>query len=258
MKNNFVETSNVRNFHAALQVTNRRGAGEACIMVIEGVPGLGKTSTLQHWTAKNQCIYLRAKKQWRASWMVNELLEEIRVTPPHRFEDKYKLALNQVGQRLDRAHRDGQDFAIVIDEADFISRNVECMETMRDLSDGLEVPVIFVGMGRIRDNLKRFPQVMSRVSQYVEFRPASRDDVRALVDGLCEVKVGDDLIDFVHKVSKGFNREVKEAIASIERYGLRNRPRDGNGDAFMLGDMAGQFLMNDRQSGCEIKVPEFV
>lgn len=256
MRTNFVETSNVRAFHQALQVMNRRGAGEACIMVIDGIPGLGKTTTLQHWTAKNQCIYLRAKKQWRASWMINELLEEMRITPPHRFEDKYKLCLNQVGQRQDRASMDEQTFAIVIDEADFISRNIDCMETMRDLSDGLEVPVIFVGMGRIRNNLGRFPQVMSRVSQYVEFRPATREDVRALINGLCEVDVADDLVDFVHRVSKGFNREVKESVASIERYGLRNRPAQG--DAFTLSDMAGQFLMNDRQSGSQIKVPEYV
>jgi DNA transposition AAA+ family ATPase len=255
MRNNFVETSNVRAFHNALQVLNRRGAGEACIMVIDGVPGLGKTTTLQHWTAKHQCIYLRAKKQWRASWMMNELLEELRVTPPHRFEEKYKLALNQIGQRLDRAEVDAQTFAIVIDEADFISRNIECMETMRDLSDGLEVPIIFVGMGTIRNNLRRFPQVMSRVSQSVEFKPATKEDVAKLIDGLCEVDVADDLVTFVHKVSKGFNREVKEAIASIERYGLRNDPQ--NGTAFSMADMAGKFLMNDRQSGAEIKVPEF-
>lgn len=256
MKTRFVETSNVRAFHLALEVLNRRGAGEACIVVIDGVPGLGKTTTLQHWTAKNQCLYLRAKKQWRASWMMNELLEQMRVAPPHRFEDKYKLALNQLGQRQDRAEMDGQHFAIVIDEADFISRNIECMETMRDLSDGLEVPVVFVGMGRIRSNLGRFPQVMSRVSQYVEFRPADRNDVRALVDGLCEVKVADDLIDFVHKASKGFNREVKEAVAAIERFGLRNEPADG--ETFTLTDLAGQHIMNDRQSGSEIRVPEFM
>lgn len=254
MKTNFVETSNVRGFHNALQVLRKRGAGEACLMVIDGVPGLGKTTTLQHWTAKNQCLYLRAKKQWKASWMVNEMLELMRLIPPHRFEEKYKLCLGQLGQRQDSAEREDHDFAIVVDEADFISGNVDCMETMRDLSDQLEVPVIFVGMGRIRNNLKRFPQVMSRISQYVEFKPATNDDVRALIDGLCEVQVADDLVGLVHSVSKGFNREVKEAVASIERFGLRQDP--ANGVAFTIEDLAGEFLMNDRQTGLPIRVPE--
>lgn len=255
MRSQFVDTSNVKAFHTALRALEMRGANEACLMVIDGVPGLGKTTTLQHWTARNQCIYLRAKKQWRASWMMNEILEQMRVTPPHRFEDKYKLALGQIGQRLDRAQVDDQSFAMVIDEADFISRNVECMETIRDLSDGLEVPVILVGMGSIRNNLRRFPQVMSRVAQYVEFQPASENDVRALFDGLCEVAVADDLVRFVHRVSKGYNREIKEAIASTERFGLRNDPQDGK--AFSLRDMAGQPIMNDRQTGSVISVPEF-
>lgn len=254
MRTQFVDTSNVKAFHTALRALEMRGANEACLMVVDGSPGVGKTTTLQHWTARNQCLYLRAKKQWRAGWMMNELLEQMRVTPPHRFEDKYKLALGQIGQRMDRAAVDEQSFAIVVDEADFISRNVECMETIRDLSDGLEVPVILVGMGSIRNNLRRFPQVMSRVAQYVEFKPAEESDVRALFDGLCEVRVADDVIRFVHKVSKGFNREIKEAIASVERFGLRNDPKDG--DLFGLRDLAGQHVMNDRQSGAAIIVPE--
>ncbi|MEE9314374.1 MAG: ATP-binding protein, partial [Rhizobiaceae bacterium] len=97
MKTNFVETSNVTAFHNGLQTLKKRGAGEACLMVIDGVPGLGKTTTLQHWTSKNPCLYLRAKKQWKASWMMNELLELMRIIPPHKFEDKYKLCLGQLG-----------------------------------------------------------------------------------------------------------------------------------------------------------------
>ena len=254
MKTNFVETSNVAAFHNALQTLKKRGAGEACLMVIDGVPGLGKTTTLQNWTAKNPGLYLRAKKQWKASWMMNEILELMRLIPPHKFEEKYKLCLGQLGQRYDSAIRDEKDFAIVVDEADFISGNVDCMETMRDLSDQLEIPVIFVGMGRIRNNLKRFPQVMSRISQYVEFKPATPNDVRLLFNGLCEVQVTDDVVDLVHSVSKGFNREVKEAVRAIERFGLRQTP--SNGEAFTTADLAGQFLMNDRANGLPIRVPE--
>lgn len=255
MRNKFVDTSNVKAFHKALRALEMRGANEACLMVVDGVPGLGKSTTLQHWSARNQSIYLRAKKQWRASWMMNELLEQMRLTPPHRFEDKYKLALGQIGQRLDRAMLDEQSFAIVVDEADFISRNVECMETIRDVSDGLEVPIVLVGMGSIRNNLRRFPQVMSRVAQYVEFRPATEGDVRAMFDGLCEVPVADDLVRFVHKFSKGYNREVKEAIAAVERFGLRNEPK--NGAAFELRDLAGQTIINDRSTGQPITVSEY-
>lgn len=254
MRFNFVETSNTKAFYKALQVVSRRGAGEASLMVVDGHPGLGKTKTLQHWTAKNQCIYLRAKKKWKASWMMSELLEQLRLSPPHKFEDKYKLALSAIGQRMDRAELDQQTFAIVVDEADFISRDMECIETMRDLSDGLEVIVIFVGMGKIRNNLGRFPQVMSRVSQYVQFSPATEGDVRAMIDGLCQVPVADDLVKFVHRTSGGFNREIVEAIASIERFGLHNKKT--NNEPFEMADMAGRFLMNDRKTGNEIKIPE--
>lgn len=255
MRNQFVDTSNSKAFHKAMRALEMRGAAEACLMVVDGVPGLGKTTALQHWSARNQCLYARAKKKWRAAWMLNEILETMRLAPPHRFEDRYKLALGQIGQRLDRAQIDGQSFALVVDEADFICRNEECMETLRDVSDGLEVPIILVGMGKIRNNLRRFPQVMSRVAQYVEFKPATETDVRAFFDGICEVAVADDVVRFVHKFSKGYNREIKEAVAAVERFGHRNAPQDGA--TFSLRDLSGLQIMQDRDSGQPINVPEY-
>ncbi|SCD23523.1 phage major tail tube protein [Brucella inopinata] len=95
MKNQFVETANVKRFLGALSALEQRGAQEACLVVIDGQPGLGKTTTLKHWVAQNGCVYLRAKKEWSPSWFMNELLENLRVTPPHSFPKKYAKALEE-------------------------------------------------------------------------------------------------------------------------------------------------------------------
>ena len=146
-------------------------------------------------------------------------------------------------------------FGLVIDEADHISSRSAILETIRDISDMIELPTILVGMGKINDNLTRFPQVASRVSQKVRFEKASHDDVRALIDARCEVPVAEDLLDFVLRVSGGYNREILEAIANIERFGLRNAPGE---NGLTLADMAGQVILNDRAQSRPIKVPELV
>lgn len=254
MKNVFVETSNVKRLLSALSALEDRGAQEACLGVVDGVPGLGKTTTLKHWVAKTGWIYLRAKKEWKPAWLMNELLESLPVRPPHSIEKKYETILRELGSRQTAAQMTRRSFGVVIDEADHISSKEALLETVRDISDMLELPVILVGMGKVNDNVSRFPQISSRISQRVTFQKASREDVRLLIDHKCEVKVADCLVDFVLKVSQGYNREVLEAIANIERFGMRIDPGQ---KGVTLADMSGQVVLNDRRTNKPILVPEF-
>ncbi|WP_102866758.1 AAA family ATPase [Pseudovibrio exalbescens] len=253
MRNDFIKTANVHRFLNALTALNERGAQEACLVVVDGLPGLGKTTTLRKWVGQTGSIYLRAKKEWTPSWFMNELLETLRVHPPHAFQKKYRKALEELAGRQQSAGIENRTFGLVIDEADHISNKSAILETIRDISDMIELPVILVGMGKVNDNLTRFPQVASRVSQKVRFEKCTLDDVRALLDGRCEVPVADDLAKFVHKVSAGFNREILEAIANIERHGLLNPPGEGG---LTMADMAGVTIINDRTSNRPINVPE--
>ncbi|MBF0334603.1 MAG: ATP-binding protein [Alphaproteobacteria bacterium] len=248
MKDRFITTSNATRFLAALTALQQRGAEEACLMVLDGQPGQGKSEVAQWWATQTGSVYLRCKREWTPAWMLRELLAELRVQPQYSFERMYRQALEALGARARQAGRDGEPFGVVIDEVDHISRKGELLETLRDLSDMLEVPFVLVGMGKVRHHLARYPQIASRVGQYVEFAPATLDDVRALVCGLCEVPVADDLVDYLHRAAAGQAREVKEGIAAIERHGKRNPGQ------VTLAAMAGQTLLNDRRTGQPIVV----
>lgn len=252
MKPAFAVTANVARFHAALGTLERRGAKEACLMVVDGRPGLGKTTTLQRWATDNDVIYLRAKKEWTPGWFLDDLLSEFHVAPKHSFEKRFAQAMEALLIRQSALARTKKTFAVVVDEADHISRSARIMESIRDFSDMGDIPFILVGMGRIRDNLALLPQVASRIAQYVGFETAKVEDVRRLVDALCEVPVADCLVAFVHTVTEGFNREIVEAIAAIERFGKRN----AGGKPVTLAMMAGQPLVNDRRTGQVVMVPE--
>jgi hypothetical protein len=246
----FVATANATRFEAALKALEHRGASEACLMVVDGVPGVGKTTTLHRWATQNSALFLRAKKEWTPSWFLDDLLKALRLVPQHSFKRRHEQALTGLIARQSQMVLQHRTFAVIIDEADHVSRSGRIIESIRDFADIGDIVFVLVGMGKIRSNLAHFPQVASRVAQYVGFEPAGREDVRLFVDGLCEVPVGDDLVDFLHRASGGFNREIKEGIASIERWGKRN----GGGPATLPG-MAGQLLLNDRRSGTPIHVP---
>lgn len=257
MKNDFVETENIKKFDAALSALERRGAQEACLMVVDGQPGLGKTTSLYRWAAQNDAVYLRAKKEWAPGWFLNELLAELNVNDPaHAFQKRFNQAMEALLKRQSVMLAQRRTFSVVIDEADHISRNSRIMETIRDFSDLGDIVFILVGMGKLRDNLTALPQVASRVGQYVHFEPASPADVRLFINTICDVPVADDLTNFVHQVTRGFNREIKEAIANIERAGKRGEFNAEN--PMHLSDMAGKLLVNDRQTGAPIFVPEVI
>ena len=93
MKRKFVKTRNAKGFMSALTKLEARGAEEACLMVVDGQPGLGKTATVQWWAVQNGAVFLRAKKEWSPRWMLRELLEELRVRPAYSFEQMYRQAI---------------------------------------------------------------------------------------------------------------------------------------------------------------------
>ena len=255
MRTQFVNTDNVKKFKKGVIAVERRGAPEACFLVVDGQPGLGKSTAMRHWVAQNSCPYLRSKAKWDANWFLEELLNGFGCDVPHAFRKRFAAAAAELSRRLNDAMLQDRFFALVIDEADHISKKTEVMETLRDFCDVLELPIIMVGMGKLRSNLVKFPQITSRVAHYVDFQPATKQDVRAMFDGLSEVAVDDTLTDYVHRISKGYNREILEAISVVEHFGKR---ADLAGQPVMLAHMANQKIMNDRNTSKPIIVPEVV
>lgn len=249
MRNAFVHTANVTRFFAKLNNLGSRGAMEACLMVVDGEPGLGKTHCLNRAAVQFNWVYLRAKAAWSPAWMMRELLEALNIQPQHTFEKMFRQAVEGLASAAARAERDDTVFALVVDEVDHIARSAKCLETLRDLSDLLEIPVILGGMDRVRAGLTRHPQIASRIGEWCQFERLSVEDVRQLADKLCEVPVADCMVEYIHRMSGGLPREIKEGLMRVERWGRRNA-----GDAVTVEAMAGQYLMNDRRTGQPIAV----
>ncbi|WP_238121988.1 MULTISPECIES: AAA family ATPase [unclassified Xanthobacter] len=241
-------TSNVQKFLSGYERVESRAAIEKCFMTVEGDPGRGKTSTAEWFAIQNDLPIIRAKREWTSRWMLEDLLDCIGSEPDRTFKEMYRQAVRVLAGRSESARAAGVPYAIVIDEADHIVSSQKMMETLRDITDQVEVPVILVGMGRLNKALTRYKQISSRVSAEVSFTALTQEDTRRLIAARCESEVADDLAAHLHKTSNGFAREVLEGIGSIERVGRRL------GRMVTLADMEGQVLLTDRVTGKSVTV----
>lgn len=247
----YVQIKNTTRLMDGMDHLQRRGAEEACLAVVDGLPGLSKTSTVHWWAVQNSAVYLRAKKKWTPAWLLRELLAELGETPANSFEKMFAQILQRVTDRQMGASLDGSPFTVIIDEADHIVRRSEIIETLRDITDVVSLPMVLVGMDRIMGSLTRYPQIMRRVSgRHIEFKPLDFDDVQRLLTGLSDVPLADDVIELVTQASRGYSSETVEALAVIERVGKRNP-----GTPVTRAMLAGQTLFNDRATTRPVVVP---
>ena len=168
----------------------------------------------------------------------------------YSYENMFRQVIEELGKRSAISRIENLPFAIVVDEADHVIGSGALIETLRDISDLIEVPIILVGMRQIRERLARFPQVASRIEggAHIRFEPLTRADTQALIDARCEVEVAEPLADVLHQKSGGFAREILTGLSSIERVGARlDHPVD-------LADMEGIVLLTERSTGHQFTV----
>jgi DNA transposition AAA+ family ATPase len=213
MKHRFAITANVERFMAGVQTVEERGASEACILLVTGDPGYGKTSTVQWWASQNGAIYLRAKASYTPHWILSELVKELGHAPARRSEDLFAQALNVLA-------RDPRP--LVIDETEHALHDSRVLESIRDLTDLTEVTTVLVGMEHVQARIARHAQISSRIASVVQFTAATPADVRVCCDTVCEVKVADDLVEEITRQAGGRLREVMNAIAEVERIAKAN------------------------------------
>lgn len=235
MKKHFVKTANYLAFIDGIQAVEARGAAEASLMLVFGNAGYGKSETLDHWATQQDAIYLRANVDWTPKYFLIELAKFLKTDSSGTAEQLFGRLLAKIA---------GEQIPIVIDEADHcLHNNAAVLEKVRDFADRTETLVILAGMEKIQGKIARHPQISSRIARAVEFSASSLEDTRKLCDELCEIKVDAPLVAEIQRSSAGRVREILNAIAVVERSGLRA------GKAVVaLEDVAGQALTHDWQA----------
>lgn len=187
----------------------QRGEDQSGMALVYGDPGLGKTKTMLWLAPQIGAVYVRAIKLMSGRWLLETIASELGLAPQYRTPDLWRQC---VEEQLNRPR------TIIIDECDYLSYDARVLETLRDLHDVTGAPMVFIGMDAADRKLKRFRHLYDRFVEVVRFHALTRDDLSVIATQLCEVKLTDDGIDFIHNDTARFRQVVKwlykaEAIA---------------------------------------------
>lgn len=209
MRKKFVKTNNVKKFISLVSNLLNRAEGVPGMALVYGDPGLGKTQTINWWALKNDAILVRCTQLMSARWLLSEILDEMGEISSSRISDCFNLIIKNLITNPQ---------ILIIDEIDYLTIDTKIVETLRDIHDKTNIPIILVGMTNAKSRLKRYKHLYDRLSEIVKFEPFSKQDIAEIIKELSEVTFTDCAIRYVNSNINRFRQLVKiinkaEAIA---------------------------------------------
>jgi DNA transposition AAA+ family ATPase len=195
MKKVFATTSNAKRLNDAMSRLTIRDEGVPGMGLLYGEPGLGKTKSTLWWAAHNDGIFVRTKKLMTGRWLLEEIVAELGEAPAYRTADLFRQIRDQL---LERPR------AIFIDEVDYFDARM--IETLRDVYDETNAPLVLIGMGQADKKMMRYKHLWDRLSEVIKFNELTQADIAGIAGQLCEVPLTEDAIAFVCSEGTRFRR----------------------------------------------------
>lgn len=202
-------TANFKAMAAAQSAATGRDAGLPGIVLVHGAPGYGKSCITKHLAIKTGGSFITSLPFWGTNAMLSAISKELGLKPtPHNAP-----MFDAIARELTERPR-----SIWLDESDCIVDRKELIETLRILHDLTAVPLVLIGMGEFYMKMMRRPQMERRILREVDFRPSTLDDSRLIAAELVELKIADDLVEAIHRRSRGSAGLFVKELAAVEGF----------------------------------------
>lgn len=209
MKQHFVPTSNHRLFMASVAAVENRGSAEACILLLSGEPGTGKSCTVDNWGAHRDAIYLEGIPGMSLSFLRDYISDQTGVRGRTKF-DQYK----GVVEYFRTNHQ-----PLILDEAQHgLPNKAECVEYLRRIAEQANTILVLVchTSEKHRFSEHRLAHVATRISAAPELKTATVDDCALYLESLCEVGTDVGVATQVFEQSRGRYRLMSNACRTLE------------------------------------------
>lgn len=210
MKDACCKVANIRALEKAFGDAANRPLDLPGMVLVDGVPGSGKTYGTAYLASGHNAVYMRADDVWSAGAMLMELRRALGGYPVRTTNAEH---LRWVKDHLTATPR-----PIIVDEVEGIAGNRALMESLRSIHDVTGVPIVLVGHTGIAAKLDHYPQLTRRLVQHVTMGALTLDDTHVVVTKRCEVGVADDLLALLHKATQGNVGLVATGILRIEAF----------------------------------------
>lgn len=218
MKHHFVKTENHTRLTAAVRFMEERGSPSACLCLLHGDPGVGKTRNISHWGASNGAVLIKGHVGMSLSGLRWAISEKIGVH--HRNNGTAEME-DQIAKLKENAT------PIVFDEAQFgLSMRKDGVraagiEYLRYVAESANTYVLLVCHNSEVAGFSESKHIRTRIANRGELFDAGPADTAAFARDLCEVELADEVTAQVHKQTGGKFRLVENAIATLERIAER-------------------------------------
>lgn len=208
----FIKTQNVKNFIGLVENLQNKQKNIPKMGLVYGEPGLGKSQTALWLACKYDAIYLRATNLMTGRWLLEELVKELDEIPRYLTSDNFNLVVKKLKQKPK---------IIFIDEVDYLMNNYKSIETLRDIHDETDCPIIFIGMGLAHRKLERYKHLYDRFSEILKFETFGINDLAQIINQLSEIPFTPDAIEYIHKKYNRF-RQIVQLINQMENFAKDN------------------------------------
>ena len=208
----FVKTRNVKNFIGLMNNLIDKSNEVPKMGLIYGDPGLGKTQTAVWWATNNDAVYVRAQNKMTCRWLLEKIVYELGESPSRKMADLIEQCITHL--RL-------KPQVIIIDEVDYLINRHRIVETLRDLHDLTGVPIVLIGMQEAKTKLGKYRHLYDRISEIIEFKSFSKDDLDVIVEELSEIKITDEAKEIFFEKTNRF-RQVIKWISLLENLAKTN------------------------------------
>ena len=212
MKKNFVRTQNVKNFISIMNSLQNKPEGVPRMALVYGEPGLGKSRTALWWAVKNDAVYIRSSNMMSGRWFLEELVEELGESPLYKSSDLFNQAVSQLTQ---------YPRPLIIDEIDYLVSDSKAIETIRDIYDRTEVPIVLIGMNKANKKFIRYRHIYDRFSEILKFEIFSFEEVKNIVQELSDAEIDEAGIKLIFNHANRF-RQIVSIISKAEKISKAN------------------------------------
>jgi hypothetical protein len=220
---------------AAIQAVERRGAIEANWVLCQGDYGFGKSHWLERHAIRTNSCFVRAKAEWTPKWALTDIGDKLGVEAQSTTQKQFAAVQRELMRLQER-----KGFCIIVDELNHCAPDRRVIETLRDITDSAELVMIAGGNKGIVGALKKHGAVTGRIDQYVEFLPATPEDVELICRArIPDVKLSRPMLEELHRRTGGNLRLLMGAIARVEAFAKRQRLTSVTPEAY-----AGQPLLS--------------
>lgn len=202
---------NVAGFMTLVKKLQERPPRTSNIGVMYGRSGEGKTEASIYASNKTRAVRVEVGDSWGKKRLVTSILHECGATAARGTVDALiDQAVAYLGDQPSRP--------LIIDEADkLVDRKL--IETLRDLADKSQVPVLLVGEEALPVKLATVERVGNRVLDWYGAVPCDLPDCRLLARmALGDVAIADDLLETVRLRGDGRARRIVTTLYGMAEW----------------------------------------